>query len=247
MPWYEGSCRITVIGVAASWPQRAVVSIRRGATIVIPGIVGAGEVIDGSVASHGWDLSVEHQYEGVWRPNVRAIQGKWTDSEHGRSQLIRSKDHDWPGDTSERNLVIRIDRVGSGVPAPGVVAGARRSGVERVAAPVVGQQTTARRAVTESVPAATPVREQIPARWSGTGSTSAPMSNPVREQGRSGARWGATESSSVPEPSPASARRAVTESTAAPERTQSAAPRVATQGYAAPAIPRVTTSGGSSA
>ncbi|WP_327071175.1 hypothetical protein OG500_36585 [Kitasatospora sp. NBC_01250] len=217
MPWYEGSCRITVIGVAASWPQRVVVSIRRGATIEIPGTVGASQVIDAGDASHGWDLSVEHQYEGLWRPNVRAIQGKWTDTEHGRSQLIRSKDHDWPGDTGERNLVIRIDRIGSGGPAPGLVAGVRRSRTEPAAVPVE-RQTAARRPVTESTSA------------------------PVWERG--GAGWRATESAPAAERSPASAPRTVTESSTAPERTPGAAPRVATQSHSAPAVPRVATSGG---
>ncbi|MEU9305795.1 hypothetical protein [Streptomyces sp. NPDC048269] len=29
------------------------------------------------------------------------------------SQVVRSKDHDWPGRTQERNLILRIDRVGA--------------------------------------------------------------------------------------------------------------------------------------
>ncbi|GAB2746286.1 hypothetical protein [Kitasatospora kifunensis] len=224
MPWYEGSCRITVVGVTASWPQRVVVSIRRGATIEIPGTVGASQVIDAGAASHGWDLSVEHQYEGLWRPNVRAIQGKWTDTEHGRSQLIRSKDHDWPGDTAERNLVIRVDRVGPSAPAPELVAGAKRPGTELTSAPERRQSAT-RRAVTEST--SMPVREQVPAWRPGTESTF----TPAREQGQGGARRAVTESSSTPALDP----------------TQSAAPRVATQSHAAPAVPVVTTSAGTPA
>ncbi|MDH6111664.1 hypothetical protein P3T36_001980 [Kitasatospora sp. MAP12-15] len=115
MPWYEGPCRITVVGVDADWPQRVVVSIRRGATVVVPGTVGASELIDDTGIGHGWDLAVEHQYEGSWRPNVRAVLGKWTELNGVRSQLIRSKDHDWAGrDNRERNLVIRIDRADAG-------------------------------------------------------------------------------------------------------------------------------------
>lgn len=189
MPWYEGSCRITIVGVAASWPQRVVVSIRRGATIEIPGVVGTSQVIDAGAASHGWDLSVEHQYEGTWRPNIRAIQGKWADSEHGRSQLIRSKDHDWPGDTSERNLVIRIDRIGSGGPAPEIVAGARKSATEALSTPV-RQQSAARRSVTES--ASAPERQQSTVRRSVTEST------PATERQQSDVRRPVTESASAP-------------------------------------------------
>ncbi len=131
MPWYEGPCRITVVGVDADWPQRAVVTVRRGPTIVIDGVVGTSQVVDDGGAGHGWDLAVEHQYEGVWRPNVRALVSKWTEVDGVRSQTIRSKDHDWPGRTEERNLVLRIERTALGAPTPGVLTRAvSRSAVQ---------------------------------------------------------------------------------------------------------------------
>lgn len=156
MPWYEGPCRITVVGVDADWPQRVVVSIRRGATVVVPGTVGASELIDDSGSGHGWDLAVEHQYEGVWRPNVRAVLGKWTELDGVRSQLIRSKDHDWAGrDNRERNLVIRIDRAGAGGrenrPVDAVSSGYRLRGTEQtVSQPASQPAAAARRVGTES-------------------------------------------------------------------------------------------------
>lgn len=156
MPWYEGPCRITVVGVDADWPQRVVVSIRRGATVVVPGTVGASELIDDTGIGHGWDLAVEHQYEGSWRPNVRAVLGKWTELNGVRSQLIRSKDHDWAGrDNRERNLVIRIDRADAGGrvgrPESGLVdavrSGYRVQGADQPASQPVA---AARRVDTES-------------------------------------------------------------------------------------------------
>ncbi|PBC71086.1 hypothetical protein BX265_5666 [Streptomyces sp. TLI_235] len=141
MTWYEGPCRITVVGVDADWPQRIVVDIRRGETVVIRGTVGASELIDDSACGHGWDLSLEHEYNGVWRPNVRATQGKWADVDGVRSQLVWSKDHDWPDRANrERNVVIRIDR-----------AEARRPAAERTTRAVpVGTESAARKARTTS-------------------------------------------------------------------------------------------------
>ncbi|GAA4881365.1 hypothetical protein [Kitasatospora terrestris] len=139
MTWYEGPCRITVVGVDADWPQRIVVEIRRGETVVIPGTVGASELIDDSACGRGWDLSLEHEYDGAWRPNVRATQGRWADVDGVRSQLVWSKDHDWPNRANrERNVVIRIDR-----------AEARRPAAERTTRAVpVGTGSAAREART---------------------------------------------------------------------------------------------------
>lgn len=174
MPWYEGPCRITVVGLQASWPQRVVVSIRRGATVIIPGTVGAGELIDDAGSGHGWDLAVEHQYEGVWRPNIRAVLGKWTDHDGVRSQLIHSKDYDWPGrDNRERNLVIRIDRADRSRTVPGVLVG--RSAAQETTRVVTGRLST----------------PGIPARWAGT------ESQPAREQEHGGVRSSGAGSGAV--------------------------------------------------
>ncbi|MEV4560805.1 hypothetical protein AB0K51_27940 [Kitasatospora sp. NPDC049285] len=108
MAWYQGPCRITVTAVAADFPQRAVVTVPgAGAPIVIEGTVGESRLIE----APGFSLALEHLYEGNWRPNIRAVQGKWTYVEGGRSQIVRSKDVDWPGDRTERNLVLRVDRL----------------------------------------------------------------------------------------------------------------------------------------
>ncbi|MER8041252.1 hypothetical protein [Streptomyces sp. NPDC094032] len=108
MAWYEGPCRITVIGVDADWPQRAVVTVRGpgGARIVVPGTVGAVAYVD----APSWDLALEHEYEGMWRPNVRAVTSRWTEVGGVPTQTVRSKDADQPRDRRERNLVLRLER-----------------------------------------------------------------------------------------------------------------------------------------
>ncbi|MFI8828936.1 hypothetical protein [Streptomyces sp. NPDC053431] len=113
MAWYEGPCRITVIGVDADWPQRAVVTVSgaRGARIEIPGEVGAVRHVD----APSWHLEVEHLYEGRWRPNIRAVRSRWETVGGVRTQTVTSKDVDWPGgNRHERNLVLRLERIGEG-------------------------------------------------------------------------------------------------------------------------------------
>ncbi|MFE0699697.1 hypothetical protein [Streptomyces sp. NPDC058872] len=112
MAWYEGPCRITVIGVDADWPQRAVVTVAgaRGARIEIPGEVGTVRHVE----APSWHLEVEHLYEGRWRPNIRAVRTRWEAVDGVRTQTITSKDVDWPGHVQhERNLVLRLERIGT--------------------------------------------------------------------------------------------------------------------------------------
>ncbi|MFB7864641.1 hypothetical protein [Streptomyces sp. NPDC056069] len=117
MAWYEGPCRITVIGLDADWPQRAVVTVSgaRGARIEIPGEVGTVRHVD----APSWHLEVEHLHEGRWRPNIRAIRSRWETVGGVRTQTITSKDVDWPGgNRHERNLVLRLERVGEEAERP---------------------------------------------------------------------------------------------------------------------------------
>lgn len=114
MAWYEGPCRITVTGVDADWPQRAVIVVSgaRGARIEIPGEVGAVRHVD----APSWHLAVEHRHEGTWRPNIRAIRSRWETVDGIRTQTVTSKDVDWPqGNQHERNLVLRVERIGEAV------------------------------------------------------------------------------------------------------------------------------------
>ncbi|MGF1431009.1 hypothetical protein [Kitasatospora sp. LaBMicrA B282] len=130
MAWYQGPCRITVVGVEADWPQRAVVTLRpSGRSIVIAGTVGECQVIE----AESWDLAVEHQYGGSWQPNVRAVQSRWEDVRGVGTQLVRSKDQDWSHDRRPTNLVLKVERITPGTPAaiPAVEAATvRRPGVE---------------------------------------------------------------------------------------------------------------------
>ncbi|MFJ9950777.1 hypothetical protein [Kitasatospora sp. NPDC091207] len=106
MPKYRDAHRITVIGVQAEWPQRAVVTVRGGGTVVVPGVLGASELIDAA----DWDLAVEYEHEGAWGPSVRAVVGRWEERDGTRSQVIRCTDRDGIGNPGGRSLVLRIDR-----------------------------------------------------------------------------------------------------------------------------------------
>ncbi|MFD3998752.1 hypothetical protein [Streptomyces sp. NPDC058548] len=129
MAWYQGPSRITVTGVAADFPQRAVVTVDGGATVlVIPGAVGETLMID----SARFHLALEHEYQGVWRPNIRAVQSAWQYVDTGRRQIVRSKDVDWPRDRRERNFVLQIDRLEKDEPAAPEQA-VRRLGTEAAA------------------------------------------------------------------------------------------------------------------
>ncbi|KAB1140920.1 hypothetical protein F7R91_34315 [Streptomyces luteolifulvus] len=176
MAWYEGPCRITVIGLDADWPQRAVVTVSgaRGARIEVPGEVGTVQHVD----APSWHLEVEHLYEGRWRPNVRAVRSRWETVGGVRTQTITSKDVDWPGgNRHERNLVLRLEWVGEEAERP-------RETVREAPARAVTQSaadTPARRAAVGSAPA--------PTRSSSSGSVlGAPPAT----------SWGATTTSSSP-------------------------------------------------
>lgn len=105
---YFGTCQITVTGVAALYPQRVVVRIKNGADVVIPGVVGETYRVD----AEQWELLLQHEVDGAWRENIRAIAGKWTPHGEANRQVIRSKDRDWPTDRIERNLVVTLERGG---------------------------------------------------------------------------------------------------------------------------------------
>lgn len=103
-----------MIGVDSEYPQRVVVSIRRGETLIIPGTVDTSRYVEDNKPGAGWDLAVEHQIEGAWIPNIRALLGKWTEVNGIQTQIIRSRDRDQRRDTAERNLVLRLERTSAG-------------------------------------------------------------------------------------------------------------------------------------
>jgi hypothetical protein len=135
--WYEGPCRITVIGIDSDFPQRATVKVEYGGTIEIPGRVGVTVTVETD-----FRLTLEHHRDGRWSTNVRDLHSRWQDNGGVRSQVVRSKDVDWPWDTLERNIVVQVDRIETTSPAP-----APRS------APGRGERPS-----TESAGAPTPVR-----------------------------------------------------------------------------------------
>ncbi|MFF2045445.1 hypothetical protein ACFVVX_34010 [Kitasatospora sp. NPDC058170] len=138
MPKYRGTHRITVTGVQAEWPQRAVVTVRGGGTVVVPGVLGASEVID----AEDWDLAVEHEYQNTWGPSIRAVVGRWEERGGTRSQVVRCTDRDRLGSPGGRSLVLRIDQEDpqQRAAAPESASAARWSATESAA----GQQEPSR-------------------------------------------------------------------------------------------------------
>lgn len=105
---YFGSCQITVTGVSALYPQRVVVRIKNGGDVIVPGVAGETHRVE----AEQWELLLQHQVDGAWQENIRAIAGKWTPHGEAQRQVIRSKDRDWPTDRIERNLVVTLERGG---------------------------------------------------------------------------------------------------------------------------------------
>ncbi|WP_371521767.1 hypothetical protein [Kitasatospora sp. NBC_01300] len=130
MAWYQGRSRITVTAVEGQWPQRAVVTVRGGRPVEIPGTVGASHLVD----AERWELDLEHRRAGEWCPNIRAVQGRWQEVRGVRTQLVHSRNRDGGSDRSDRNLVLRIERVEPGDGAPVDVAAQGRATVPRTSA-----------------------------------------------------------------------------------------------------------------
>ncbi|MGW2254822.1 hypothetical protein ACWCXH_32255 [Kitasatospora sp. NPDC001660] len=178
MAWYQGPSRITVTAVEGQWPQRAVVTVRGGAPVEIPGTVGAVHLVDAA----SWQLDLEHCHEGEWSPNIRAVQGRWQEIRGVPTQLVHSRNRDRAGDRQDRNLVLRIERVepGGGAPTttPGLPTARRTSTVTArttaASGPVAtaagpGTRTTTSTAGSDFLQPAAPSRPTT-----STGSTAAP-------------------------------------------------------------------------
>ncbi|WP_216899998.1 hypothetical protein [Nocardia alni] len=110
MSVYHGPCRITVVSVEALWPQRVAVRVGRHTYIaILPGEPGASCQVD----EDQWELVPQHWNDGQWSANIRNLTSDWVTQGDVEQQVIHSKDHDWPSDRAERNLVIALER---GVP-----------------------------------------------------------------------------------------------------------------------------------
>jgi hypothetical protein len=105
---FRGHWRITVIGKDSAWAQRVVVTGATSGAGVIPGVLGASQVVDGDA----WSLTIEHNDGSGWRENEGIFPGPLQEIGAEMRQVIRSKDHVTPGDTDPNDLVIQVDKVG---------------------------------------------------------------------------------------------------------------------------------------
>ena len=194
MSTYHGPCRIFVTSVEALFPQRVVVRISDHIhAAVLPGTPGAACQVD----EDRWELVLQHWVDGQWWANVRNLVSEWVVQGNIEQQVIHSKDHDWPNDHAERNLVVTLERnVASdriddrrNTVAPRPVATLSQQSTEPDAgplraAPVVrrAESTPARRSESAPVYAeSTPVyAESGPARGSESGPARQTESGPAR-------------------------------------------------------------------
>ncbi|MER8104121.1 hypothetical protein [Kitasatospora sp. NPDC094016] len=171
MAWYQGQSRITVTAVEGQWPQRAVVTVRGGRPVEIPGTVGASHLVD----AERWELDLEHRREGEWCPNIRAVQGRWQEVRGVLTQVVHSRNRDGCGDRSDRNLVLRIERVESGGGAPVDVAAQGRATAPRTSTdrPVAASGASAPRTSAAPVRGTSTTSSAPTVRTSGSGIESA--------------------------------------------------------------------------
>jgi hypothetical protein len=108
MVTYRGRWRITVTGKQSGWPQRVVVSGATTGAGVVPGVLGASQLVDGE----SWSLTIEHDDGSGWRENEGIFPDPLQEIGAEMRQVVRSKDHFTPGDTDPNDLVIQVDKVG---------------------------------------------------------------------------------------------------------------------------------------
>lgn len=105
---YEGKWRVSVIGKDSAWDQRVLVTGASTGGGVIDGVVGTVQTIDGEE----WSLTIEHNDGSGWVENEGILPDPLQEIGANMRQVVRSKDHYFPGDTDPNDLVIQVDKVG---------------------------------------------------------------------------------------------------------------------------------------
>jgi hypothetical protein len=108
MVTYQGKWRISVIGKDSDWDQRVVVTGASSGSGVIGGVVGATRTVDGKE----WNLTIEHNDGTGWSANEGVLPDPMQEIGANMRQVVRSKDHYFPGDADPNDLVIQVDKVG---------------------------------------------------------------------------------------------------------------------------------------
>jgi hypothetical protein len=102
----HGSWHVRVVAKDSDWPQRVVITGSMNA--VIPGVVGASA----TVGRESWDLAIEHDPGGGWRPSAYVQAGPVKESDGRPGLTVVSKDHYWAGDGTPNDLVLKLAHVG---------------------------------------------------------------------------------------------------------------------------------------
>lgn len=105
---YRGRWQISVIGKDSGWDQRVVITGASSGGGVIPGVIGASQIVDGDQ----WSLTIEHNDGSGWRENEGVLPDPMQEIGAEMRQVVRSKDHYTPGDDDPNDLVILVNKVG---------------------------------------------------------------------------------------------------------------------------------------
>jgi hypothetical protein len=105
---YRGLWRVAVTGKDSAWDQRVVVGGASTGGGIIPGVVGASQIVDGAE----WTLSIQHNDGSGWSDNAAVLPDPMQELGAQMRQVVRSKDAYAPGDTDPNDLVVQVDKVG---------------------------------------------------------------------------------------------------------------------------------------
>ncbi len=108
MVTYRGRWEVSVVGKDSSWDQRVVITGASSGSGILPGVIGASQIVDGA----SWNLSIEHNDGTGWKVNEGILPGAMQEIGAQMTQVIQSKDHYTPTDTVPNDLVLNVAKVG---------------------------------------------------------------------------------------------------------------------------------------
>jgi len=105
---YQGRWQVSVIGKDSAWAQRVVITGASSGAGIIPGTLGASQIVDGDE----WSLTIEHNDGSGWTENEAVLPDPMQEIGAEMKQVVRSKDHFTAGDTTPNDLVVLVSKIG---------------------------------------------------------------------------------------------------------------------------------------
>jgi hypothetical protein len=109
MQTYRGRWKVSVTGKDSAWDQRVVITGASTGGGVLPGVIGASSVVDGTE----WTLNVEHN-DGThgWQPNAAVLADPLIEAGANMRQTVRTKDVFSGSDTDPNDLILLVEKLG---------------------------------------------------------------------------------------------------------------------------------------